>query len=540
MNWRGKAIAVGLALGVGFTCVRPLLIHSIERRISGAWCSKTELGDAKISLSHGTLALSDLSIAQTRGNLSIEKVLMRFDPKELWYRNCIVESLMGTGLRWEFTEKQTDPSRATTDSLAAWSSLGKEDLENKNGATELLFQSVSQQIQKMEQESVVQSQRTDQRLVRLRSKLTEAEVSEKAANPLRPNNLLNEMESEILQIQQALAEERVQSRSLEKQLIAAVKQSNDLIATLEVSPAAIDSMVDLLSRSILEEVAQGFVGEIQSYLDASEELFLRLAPPQQRQSNSLQQGYDLELPGLQTRETRIVRGRVLGDTMIERRREKTEIVFVRRNPSSDDRACAMNILWETSDKSVFPLKKTKLTMQSKPRREDGWSVALSQQGEHGERVYWMSQSGISILRELKMPSAALFRTETAQGLQLNAEFNDPGNRSLHVSFTRSEQLGITASREWALDDQSLTWLKGLLRQKLQADVEHRKNQTRQSMLAHTEQEKSRLQGQLLALDSRVKERQKTWSKELVSLSRQLQSMNETLHRTSRKALSLTR
>lgn len=540
MNWRGKAIAVGLALGVGFTCVRPLLIHSIERRISGAWCSKTELGDAKISLSHGTLALSDLSIAQTSGNLSIEKVLMRFDPKELWYRNCVVESLMGTGLRWEFAEKQTDASRVTTDSLAAWNSLGKEELDNKTRAAELLFESVSQQMRTMELESVTQSQRTDQRLVRLQSKLTEAEVSEKASNPLRPNNLLREMESEILQIQQALAEERVQSRSIEKQLTAAVKQSNDLIATLEVSPVAIDSMVDLLAGSILEEVAQGFVGEIQSYLDASEELFLRLAPPQHRQSNSLQQGYDLEIPGLQARDTMIVRGRVLGDTMIERRREKTEIVYVRRNPTNEDRACTMNVLWETSDKSVFPSKKTKLTMQSKARSEDGWNVALSQQSEHGERVYWMSQSGASIHCELRMPSASLFRTETARGLHFNTEFNDPGRGSPQVLFTRSDQLGITASSEWVLDDKSLTWLKGLLRQKLQADVDHRKNQTRQSMLAHVEKEKSRLQDQLSALDSRVKERQKTWSTELVSLSRQLHRINETLHRTSRKASTLTR
>ncbi len=234
MSWRRKALTLGFVFGAGVLCLSPVLSDSISKRIATSWNAQASVAKVEISLPRSSLSLFDIDIRRPDLLIHGDEVHLKMNSESLWYRDSIVESLIGKGFLFQ--------SRPSIASAPSSETAADSPVENAKNSIESLATSCKEfeakirselalalkQFHDFETQSQVRTQTIDSRISRFRSELLALQDPTQTPNPLRVSQRLEQLRSEGSRIQQLLAEDRLkrkQEAKVHESTIASLQES---------------------------------------------------------------------------------------------------------------------------------------------------------------------------------------------------------------------------------------------------------------------------------------------------------------------------
>jgi hypothetical protein len=363
MSWRRKALTIGLVLGAGVVSIGPVLSDSIAKRIAHSWNAQASIAKVEVSLPRTGLSLLGLRIDRPDLCIQGNQVDLRLHRESLWYRDSVVESMVGKGFLITMrptgsTRSEESNSFATehfskaTQSLTAFRSA----CSAFESSIESQLDSARRQIQESEQKCQARSLSIDERISRLHSEIAAFQDPTRRPNPLRASQRLEQIRSEANHIQQLLAEERLQRKQGAKDCESTISSLNESIQALRQSIPK----PEVATSSLLEESVK------QAVADAEEELlpytkllqfavtsFLDSPIPSQSQSTLSNRSIDqdLLLPDLRPRHSQVLQCRISGAMEHEGTREPMVIQVANPTAGSLTDRARIHMEWGVADAS---------------------------------------------------------------------------------------------------------------------------------------------------------------------------------------------
>jgi len=539
MSWRRRAIFVIVAFGAGIYCLRPMVTHSIQRRLAAELNAETRIASTILSLGQSTLVLEGVAIEGNDSRISLDQLSLRIDPDELWYRNCIVDPMVGTGLRWHLPIRKQFSSLDSKVSppipIVDWS------FDPRFEQAKQLLESATTRLSTFEKEANSQTLNLDHKIEAIRTRISELAQDDMLVNPLRPSDGITQLKNELLMLRQFLAENRLQSQDVGSQVAKSIQQSSLLLQT-ESKLGIADGQLPRITDKILEQTVDAAGSTLSPYLTAGRDLYLRIIQPSHSTSDGnasrpFLAGADLTINGLEARKTKIARGRVLGVSIVNDQTIDTEIRITSQseNPS-------LLILWKNSESSsntTFSSSTNDKMMKSAFRLE---TVA---QGQSTLLIDTTSSDEHRTVR-IEVPLCNVLETTAVTQMGIAGELRNLVTNSKQVRLIAtmlippnrgetegSDSVAIGAAGEWQWESESKAFLESIVSTAVAQKTKDAIIQSDDRISQWIGSEKTTLDRRLAALEQAALDRRKSWESQLKSLSDNIRELESDSQRTAR-------
>jgi hypothetical protein len=539
MSWRRRAIFVIVAFGAGIYCLRPMVTHSIQRRLAAELNAETRITSTILSLGQSTLVLEGVAIEGNDSRISLDQLSLRIDPDELWYRNCIVDPMVGTGLRWHLPIRKQFSSLDSKVSppipIVDWS------FDPRFEQAKQLLESATTRLSTFEKEANSQTLNLDHKIEAIRTRISELAQDDMLVNPLRPSDGITQLKNELLMLRQFLAENRLQSQDVGTQVAKSIQQSS-LLLQAESRTGIVDGQLPRITDKILEQTVDAASSTLSPYLSAGRDLYLRIIQPSRSTSDGnasrpFLAGADLTINGLEARKTKIARGRVLGVSIVNDQTIDTEIRITSQseNPS-------LLILWKNSESSsntTFSSSTNDKMMKSAFRLE---TVA---QGQSTLLIDTTSSDEHRTVR-IEVPLCNVLETTTVKQIGIAGELRNLVSNSKQVRLIAtmlippnrgetegSDSVAISAAGEWQWESESKAFLESIVSTAVAQKTKDATMQSDDRISQWIGSEKTTLDRRLAALEQAALDRRKSWENQLKSLSDNIRELESDSQRTAR-------
>lgn len=540
-----------VAFGAGIYCLRPIVTHSIQRRLAAELNAETRISNSILSLGQSTVVLEGVAIEGTDSRISLDQLSLRFDPDELWYRNCIVDPMVGTGLRWHLPLTQSFTSLATKASLSSKDSASIPfvdwSFDPRFEQAQQLLVNATTRLSTFEKEANSQTLNLDHKIEAIRTRIHELAQEDMLVNPLRPSDGITQLKNELLMLRQLLAENRLQAQDVGSQVAKSIQQSSLLLQT-ESKLGIVDGQLPRITDRILEQTVDAAGSTLSPYLTAGRDLYLRIIQPSHSTSVShstsdgntsrpFLAGADLTIDGLEARKMKISRGRVLGVSIVNEQTIDTEIRITSQseNPS-------LLILWKNSDSSsitTFSSSTNDEMMKSAFRLEkvaQGQSTLLIDTTSNDEhRTVRIEVPICNVLETTAVTQMGIAEelrnlVTNSQPVRLVATMLIPPNRE---EAEGSDSIAIDTFGEWQWESESKSFLESMVSTAVAQKTKDATKQSDDRISQWIGSEKTTLDRRLAALEQAALDRRKGWENQLKSLSDNIRELESDSQRTAR-------
>lgn len=539
MSWRRRAIFVIVACGAGIYCLRPMVTHSIQRRLAAELNAETRITSTILSLGQSTLVLEGVAIEGNDSRISLDQLSLRIDPDELWYRNCIVDPMVGTGLRWHLPIRKQFSSLDSKVSppipIVDWS------FDPRFEQAKQLLESATTRLSTFEKEANSQTLNLDHKIEAIRTRISELAQDDMLVNPLRPSDGITQLKNELLMLRQFLAENRLQSQDVGTQVAKSIQQSS-LLLQAESRTGIVDGQLPRITDKILEQTVDAASSTLSPYLSAGRDLYLRIIQPSRSPRDAMESrpflaGADLTIDGLEARKTKIARGRVLGVSIVNDQTIDTEI---RINSQSENPS--LLIVWknrESSSNTTFSSSTNDKIMKSAFRLEtvaQGQSTLLidtTSSDEHRTvRIEVPLCDVLETTAVTQMGIAEELRNlvSNSKQVRLIATMSIPPNRG---ETDDSDSVAIGAVGDWRWESESKAFLESIVSTAVAQKTKDAIIQSDDRISQWIGSEKTTLDRRLAALEQAALDRRKGWENQLKSLSDNIRELESDSQRTAR-------
>ena len=528
-----------VAFGAGIYCLRPMVTHSIQRRLAAELNAETRITSTILSLGQSTLVLEGVAIEGNDSRISLDQLSLRIDPDELWYRNCIVDPMVGTGLRWHLPIRKQFSSLDSKVSppipIVDWS------FDPRFEQAKQLLESATTRLSTFEKEANSQTLNLDHKIEAIRTRISELAQDDMLVNPLRPSDGITQLKNELLMLRQFLAENRLQSQDVGTQVAKSIQQSS-LLLQAESRTGIVDGQLPRITDKILEQTVDAASSTLSPYLSAGRDLYLRIIQPSRSTSDGnasrpFLAGADLTINGLEARKTKIARGRVLGVSIVNDQTIDTEIRITSQseNPS-------LLILWKNSESSsntTFSSSTNDKMMKSAFRLE---TVA---QGQSTLLIDTTSSDEHRTVR-IEVPLCNVLETTTVKQIGIAGELRNLVSNSKQVRLIAtmlippnrgetegSDSVAISAAGEWQWESESKAFLESIVSTAVAQKTKDATMQSDDRISQWIGSEKTTLDRRLAALEQAALDRRKGWENQLKSLSDNIRELESDSQRTAR-------
>lgn len=321
MTWRRRLLGTSALIGVSVLCIRPVMTTGIERRLSEQLRTPVTIGTTRLALSNGVVQLQRFRIDDNCCPLFIDELTLRLDGHGLLYRDCVVESFLGSGLKWHLPQPTTDHQATRLSIPNVSEQSGVLALELQTSLTE-----ATRSLQDAEKFSVARAREIDLRIDSVKSRLDDVIYASPAPNPLRSDSTIQKLRSDLIAVQSLLASDRVEASKIDAATSRSLEKLSSKLQAATERPSSLDFSTEDLSNSIFEQSMAVVATQIQPYLAAAESSYLRFlhqiptvandssqVSPTQSRSRA---GRDLVTDKVPEREFALKRGRILGQSIV--------------------------------------------------------------------------------------------------------------------------------------------------------------------------------------------------------------------------------
>ncbi len=263
MSWRRRLLGTTALVGASVLCLRPVLTTGIERRLSEQLRLPVEIGDAMLAMSQSSLHLSRFQIDDENCPLSIEDLSLRLDGNGLLYRDCIVESFVGNGLKWYLPKPLQSPSTTAIPNLTT---------EDPSAITEIqeIFSQALRSIKDAESVTQDRSREINLKLEAIQNKIKEAPLRDPTPNPLRNAQSVEKLRSDLIAIQALLASDRVESAKMDAATSDSFDQLNAILESARKQLPTPTTTPDEIHVAIRERSLHWITQRVRPYAVAAE------------------------------------------------------------------------------------------------------------------------------------------------------------------------------------------------------------------------------------------------------------------------------
>jgi len=327
MSWRRRLLGTSALLGVSVLCLRPVLTIGIERRLSEQLRLPVSVGDTRLAMSQNSLQLTEFRIDDERCPLTIDELLLRLDGNALLYRNCVVESFVGSGLRWYLPVRSESESSTPIPMVSASGESVIKDIQQ-------VFSQTLGAIKTAESLSVDRSREIDRKLEAIKTKIDEAIYRGPISNPLRGSPTVEKLRSDVLAIQSLIAIDRVEAAKIDAVAAQSLEQLSVGLETAKGSMPTISVTANEISHAIITEAMRLVSESINPYTLAAETGYQRFLNQWMveggevpNSSSLFRAGRELVTEQIPLREFALKKGRITGETTLGEKNLQTEIAI---------------------------------------------------------------------------------------------------------------------------------------------------------------------------------------------------------------------
>jgi hypothetical protein len=534
-----------VAFGAGIYGLRPMVTNSIQRRLAAELNAETRITNTILSLGQSTVVLEGVAIEGTVSRISLDQLSLRLDPEELWYRHCIVDPMVGTGLRWHLPLTQSFTSLATKASLSSKDSTSIPivdwSFDPRFVRAQQLLENTTTRLSTFEKEANSQTLNIDHKIEAIRTKINELAQEDMLLNPLRPSDSITQLKNELLMLRQFLAENRLQTQDVGSQVAKSIQQSSLLLQT--ESKLGIDNgQLPRITDRILEQTVDAAGSTLSPYLTAGRDLYQRIIQPSHSTSDGntsrpFLAGADLTIDGLEARKMKIARGRVLGVSIVNEQTIDTEIRITSQseNPS-------LLILWKNRDSS------SKTTFSSSRDDEMMKSVFRLEKAARGQSTLLIDTTASDEHRtvRIEVPLCTVLETTAVKHMGITEELRNLVSNSQQVRLIAtmlippnrgeaeaSDSIAIGGVGEWQWESDSKAFLESIVATAVAQKTKDATIQSNDRISQWISSAKTTLDRRLAALEQAALERRKGWENQLKSLSDNIRELESESRRTAR-------
>lgn len=570
MSWRRKALTLSFVFGAGVLSLGPVLSDSISKRIATSWNVQASVSKVEISLPQSSLSLFGLDLRSPDLVVYGDEVHLKMNSESLWYRDSIVESMVGKGFLFKATPliESAAASQSSTLSPIAKVQSSYKSFESSCKAFEATIRAeldlALKQFHDFELQSHARTQTIDSRIAQLRSELSALRDPAQTPNPLRVSQRLEQLRSEGSRIQQLLAEDRLQRRQEAKTYDATVARLQESILSFRTTHPIPKIDTPPLIEELLRQSVNHARRQLQPYttlLQFSAASLLdnpsSAITSEPVQSHRVDQ--DLAARNLRPRQSKILRGQISGMMEYEGGREPT-VIRVSNPPagSISDRA-RVQIEWggqnnEGSNTEESAAKTHAMVERMKP---DTSSVAIhlsvERQSDDEQISFQSSWDATKAISKIQLPSRFVERQVSSLGLGESANTIQPTGiprieATLSREFQNTAEINDQATMniaglnqtQWELRsdqvDALTAWFEQLWSQNILQLMEKTETQTKSVV----SQESENLQRRSLRVDEVMTQRQSEWNQQLQDLIAQVAEFEGLQLRARSNASTITR
>lgn len=318
MAWRRRlAILFSLVVLAAFAA-EPMLRALSHRTLAQVLNREVTVeGKAKLSIQDGTLRVKDVRFHSPSGqSFEIEQVTAKINQKDFLSRNLVVDHATVQGLAIRSGANRSTTSQSSCPNGTASSSQGTSaemplaqpasvrrptqltpfpqfDVTEWSNAFRSRLEQVAQRLSNQRAAAKIS---LETRLATLKKRLPNVPLAEQ--NPLRDRAVIEAIRAEFVAIRQAIAEERVALRDIQRSLPEEVTQVQQRWAS-EMEPAITATLPDFENsiRSSLMDYVNQLLEESEPLLQIVQDSLSPLADTASKPTSLAPQGVDVPIPG---------------------------------------------------------------------------------------------------------------------------------------------------------------------------------------------------------------------------------------------------
>ena len=350
MSWRRRLLGTSALIGVSVLCLRPVLNNGIERRLSEQLQLPVSIDDTHLAMSQNSLQLLWFQIDDEQCPFSIEELSLRLDGNALLYRDCVVESFVGYGLKWFLPKPVVKVPVNEIPTLTTQDDSAVKDIQD-------IFSQTLLSIKEAESLSLDRSREIDLKLKSVQARIDELVYQNPAPNPLRNSQASDKLRSDLLAIQSLLASDKVESSKMDSTTNRSFEQLNAVLEQAKKNSPNTSTTSDELVKVIRENAIRLVSERVRPYTIAAEASYLRFlrqlpvetlaesSPPED--DVLVRPGRELVTEKIPLREFALRRGRVTGQSTVGEMSLPTEILISSIRVKRRD-ANVLQISWKSS------------------------------------------------------------------------------------------------------------------------------------------------------------------------------------------------
>ena len=530
MSWRRRLLGTTALIGLSVLCLRPVLTTGIERRLSEQLRLPVSVGDTQLAMSQNSLQILDFQIDDEICPLSIRELSLKLDGNGLLFRDCVVESFIGNGLKWYLPKATESFHTASIRSVTTQDNSTVKDIQG-------IFSQALRSIKDAEILSLDRSREIDLKLESIKNKIDVVLYQSPAPNPLRNSQTVDKLRSDLIAIQALLASDRVESTKVDTAMARSFELLNAVLESAKKNPPNATNTTDEI-RNVIRENALRLVAErVQPFAVAAEASYRRFlkqlltdgitesAGP--KAPVLLRAGRELVTEKIPQREFALKRGRVTGLSTIGENNLTTEILISSIRLKHQD-ANVLQISWtpqgDDGPKTICKIgpsigSDNKIShLLSLNQKEDNFEVAVKVDYKPLGRDLSISFPLCHVLDDklgLDPDFIAVFK-DICETLRLNLTANSQSSLETPV---------IAVSNAWIVDDEANAKIQSALDEAMEQYLDARQ----ESWLHNTQSEhatsKHLLESRKLAIEEERNFRHSTWSDTLKMMESKLNSID---------------
>ncbi len=355
MSWRRRLLGTSALIGVSVLCLRPILNNGIERRLSEQLHLPVSIEDTHLAMSQSSLQLFWLQIDDELCPFSIEELSLRLDGNALLYRDCVVDSFVGNGLKWFLPKPAVKVHLNDIPTITTQNGSEIKDIQDICSQTLL-------SIQEGESLSLDRSREIDLKLKSVQARIDELMYQNPAPNPLRSSQSSEKLRSDIIAIQSLLASDKVEFSKMDSVTNRSFDQLSTVLELAKKNSPNTSTTSDELVKVIKENAIRLVSERVRPYTIAAEASYLRflkqLPVENQVETGSpedlalVRPGRELVTEKIPLREFALRRGRVTGHSTVGEMSLPTEILISSIRVKRRD-ANVLQISWKSPDPSAL-------------------------------------------------------------------------------------------------------------------------------------------------------------------------------------------
>ncbi|MFN7843716.1 MAG: hypothetical protein ACK5N9_18525, partial [Pirellula sp.] len=516
MSWRRRLLGTTALIGLSVLCLRPVLTTGIERRLSEQLRLPVSVGDTQLAMSQNSLQILDFQIDDEICPMSIRELSLKLDGNGLLYRDCVIESFIGNGLKWYLPKATESVHTASIPSVTTQDNSAVKDIHG-------IFSQALRSIKDAEILSLDRSREIDLKMESIKNKIDEVLHQSPAPNPLRNSHAVDKLRSDLIAIQALLASDRVESTKVGTSMTRSFEQLNSVLESAQKNPPKATNTTDEI-RNVIRENALRLVAErVQPFAVAAEASYRRFLKQLLIDSHAesvgpktpilIHAGRELVTERIRQREFALKRGKVTGLTAISENNLTTEILISSIRLKHHD-ANVLQISWtpqnDDGPKTICKIgpsigSDNKIShLLSLNQKEDNFEVAVKVDYKTSGRDLLISFPLCHVLDD-KLgldPDFIVVFKDICETLRLNLTANSQSSLEAPV---------IAVSNAWIVDDEANAKIQSALDEAMEQYLDARRESWLQHMQSEHATSKHLLESRKLAIEEERNFRHSTWS-----------------------------